>query len=183
MLDREKGGGGQNHVCCVSTIWVLGSEVWKWRESHSISVTAVPQPKEVDVRVNWVVITRGLYLCFAKTCLVCVKGSQQCSDPSVCFSKFPHILSLMHNGKNKILLEKNQCVSYVFYVYILLGKRSIMSCQIFSSWGLIPNIASWCNDPKPVIFSPCSWEFQKLWLSHSISPAGKRKDSNVFLLK
>lgn len=52
--------------------------------------------------------------------------SQQCSDPSawwvpgiqVHFSKRSQIPSLMHNGKNEILLEKNQSVSYVFYMKI-----------------------------------------------------------------
>lgn len=38
----------------------------------------------------------------------------------MCCSKLAQVLSLMHNGKNEILLEKiSLSVSYVFYTYSL----------------------------------------------------------------
>jgi len=52
----------------------------------------------------------------------------------------------MHDRKNEILLEKISLgVSYAFYIYILLGKCTVVNCWIFPLWDLIPHIASSCR--------------------------------------
>lgn len=148
-LREKKAKEGKVSVCYVSTIWLLSSWEWggKWRESCSVSATVLPQPKDVNMRVNWewwwceVCVSALQNLPGMHHGVTAMQWSFSLVDswyPSI-FSKHSEVPSLMHRGKNEILLEKRSvwfiCILYKHYFrQIYNSKLPDFSLVGFNSW-------------------------------------------------